>query len=179
MRGPPPSRQWRATHAQRASDHLQGGDKMSEILPDTGAHDPCQYHEDGFEGEPIVFRAGRSSRAESLVFTLNVSWREDSHLTVGQELSTIPLGFPLLLALGVKSLLHCTPPLLFPVSLSPHTHTSSPLAFLLDNPQKEHLCSKLAFPSARFFTKHVFLVYLLFCCSFFDFFLRFQFSSFV
>ena len=39
-------------HAKHASENVQDGDDLSETLSGTCAHDPCEYDEDGFEGEP-------------------------------------------------------------------------------------------------------------------------------
>ena len=60
--------------AKRASEHVQGDDDLSETLSDTFAHDPCEYDEDGFEGEPLVANADdpSSSRVGEVVTTPGV-----------------------------------------------------------------------------------------------------------
>ena len=57
-------------HAKHASENVQDGDDLSETLSGTCAHDPCEYDEDGFEGELL---GSSRSMAGQVVATSGVS----------------------------------------------------------------------------------------------------------
>ena len=108
--------------------------RWSGTLPDTGAHDPCQYDEDGFEGEPIVFRAGgvfkfngwRGVGRESFIYAECLMERgvPPHRWTRAVNNSPWPSSY-FGTRCQIPSPLYPSSPLLR-LPLSPHTHTSSP-----------------------------------------------------